>query len=102
MNKKIAGLLGTVAGFATLTGAQASVPPANTGPGIPQASSYAELLGSVPNASDVVKADDLARAAAPTAGNGGVKLAQFSVWFGRGRRYHHHHHHHHHHNYRYR
>ena len=75
MDKRLTGVLAAAATVATVGAAQA----------LPQATSYAELLGSVPNATDVLKADDQARA---ERGEGKVQLVQF---------YHHHHHHHHHH-----
>src|SRR5690348_5982654 len=82
MDKRLAGLLGAVASVATVGAAQAAMPAAETGSPIPQASSYAELLGSVPNAAELLQADDQSRVEQA----GGVQLAQF----------HHHHHHHHH------
>lgn len=94
MDKKIAGLLGAVAGLATMGAANAAVQgPASP---LPAAASYAELLSPVSNASEVLIADDAARM---QQGEAGVQLAQ----------YHHHHHHntriiikrrHHHHHHR--
>lgn len=81
MDKRLAGLLGAVAGMATMGAAHAAVPTAATS-AIPQASSYAELLAPVPNSTELLQADDQSRAEQGWAG--GVQLAQ----------YHHHHHHH--------
>jgi hypothetical protein len=72
MDKRLTGVLAAAATVATVGAAQA----------LPQANSYAELLVSVPNSTDVLKADDQARAE----GQARVQLVQF----------HHHHHHHHH------
>ena len=112
MDKKIAALLGAVAGVATMGSAQAATGPADNSSDALQASSYADLLAPVPNAVEALKADD-ARAQEAAAE---VQLAQYypypypppyyryrhhhhhhhhAYW----RRYHHHHHHHHHHNY---
>ncbi len=88
MDKKIAGLLGAVAGVATLGAAHATPAPANP----MAASSYADLLAPVPNAVEALKTDNEARTQAPE----GVQLAQYH-------HHHHHHyrrHHHHHHHYR--
>jgi len=101
MDKKIAALLGAVAGVATIGSAQAATPSATPS----QAATYADLLAPIPNAVDALKADD----AAKTQDQGGFKLAQYPYYgygayyggYGYGyRRHHHHHHHHHHHNYR--
>jgi len=80
MDKKIAGLLGAVAGLATMGAANAAVQ--NTPSPLPAAASYAELLSPVTNASELLVADDAAR---QEQGEAHVQLAQ----------YHHHHHHHH-------
>jgi hypothetical protein len=83
MDKKIAGLLGAAAALATMNGAQAAPtqPPKPTAAG-----SYRDLLEPIPNAVELMKADDAALAERSTQGD--VKLAQY------------HHHHHHHHGYR--
>ena len=79
MDKKIAGLLGAAAALATMNGAQAAPtqPPQPTSAG-----SYRDLLEPIPNAVQLLKADDAVLAERSTQGD--VKLA-----------YHHHHHHHH-------
>lgn len=86
MDKKIAGLLGAVAAVTTMTGAQAATQsPADASAAL-RASSYADLLMPVPNATEALVADNeaLAQGAKRPAG---VKMAEY---------YHHHHHHHHH------
>jgi hypothetical protein len=111
MDKKIAGLLGAVAGLATMNAAQAATNPAPAGAEGLQASSYADLLAPVANAAELLKADDAARAQRPLPQAGGdVELAQVYApyphpyyhhhhhhhHYRHVRRYHHHHHHHHH------
>jgi len=98
MNRMMAGLLGTVAGLATMGVAQAAIPPAPSASEALQVSSYADLLAPVPNAVDLVKLDDAARARRPAA-EGELQLAQY---YGPPPAYHHHHHHHHHHHAYYR
>ncbi len=85
MDKKIAGLLGAVAGVATLGGAAQATPatPANAEP--MAAHSYADLLAPVPNALAALKADEAVRTSQPR-----VQLANSVVI----RSDHHHHHHH--------
>jgi hypothetical protein len=88
MDKKIAALLGAVAGLATLSSAQAATHSVPNPSEALQAASYADLLAPVPNAVALMAADDAAHA--QKAGSeplGDVQVAQ-----------HHHHHHHHHHN----
>ncbi|MBV9967599.1 MAG: hypothetical protein JO008_18115, partial [Alphaproteobacteria bacterium] len=89
MDKKIAALLGAVAGLATMASAQASTGSAANQSETLKASSYADLLAPVGNASEALKADDAARAQNP---EGGFRLAQW--WYYRRYRHHHHHHHH--------
>jgi hypothetical protein len=89
MDKNIAALLGAAAALTSITGANASTPTAPAG--VPQVSSYADLLAPVPNAMAELIADDTARGnkSAPD----GVETAQIVIGVG-------HHHHHHHHRYR--
>src|SRR5487761_1297133 len=103
MDKKIAGLLGAVAGLATLSAAQAA--PAPTVATEPmQATSYADLLAPVANATELLKADDAIRAqqaAAPSSAEPQVAQAYYPYPnppppYAYSRYYHHHHHHHHH------
>jgi hypothetical protein len=93
MDKTTAGLLGAVAGLATMGVAQAATPPMAAPSEALQAASYADLLAPVQNAVAVLRADDAARAndAVP---EGGIQPAQYYSY---GPAYHHHHHHHHHH-----
>ena len=91
MDKKIAALLGAAAGWVALGSAQAATPPAPA-TGAAQASSYADLLAPIANASTQLRAEQ----AAPPAG-GGFKLAQYYYYYGPRRWWYHHHHHHHHH-----
>lgn len=106
MDKKIAGLLGAVAGLATLSAAQAA--PAPTVATEPmQATSYADLLAPVANAAELLKADDAMRAqqtAAPSSAELQVAQAYYPYPnppppYAYSPYYHHHHHHHHHHRY---
>jgi len=101
MDKKIAGLLGAVAGLATIGPAQAAVNPTSDPAEALRAASYEDLLAPVANAATLLEADNAARARAAEA-TGGVKLAQ-AYYYGPPPpppysyyRYHHHHHHHHH------
>jgi hypothetical protein len=95
MDKKIAGLLGAVAGLATIGTAQAAINPAAV-PDALQASSYADLLSPIAHPIALLKADEAARAQKPAA----KPAADFQVAAA-----HHHHHHtysrnyHHHHHY---
>jgi len=107
MDKKLAGLLGAVAGLATMGTANAAIhqnPPASP---LPAAASYSELLTPVGNASQLLVADDAART---QEGQAHIQLAQDHHHHHRAaivikRRHHHHHrkiiikksHHHHHH-----
>jgi hypothetical protein len=98
MDKKTAGLLGVVAGLASMGAAHAASTPAVNPAEALQATSYADLLAPVQNAVAVMRADDAARARqAPSEGD--VELAQY---YGPPPYYHHHHHHHHHHHAYYR
>ena len=107
MDKKIAGMLGAVAGIATLGAAQATPVPTKSAPAPDPvaATSYADLLTPVPNALEALKVDNAARAQSVHVD--GVQLARYyhhhhhhdrrnrhhhSRWW-----YRHHHHHHHHH-----
>lgn len=80
MDKKLAGLLGAVASVATMGVAHAATQQPTTVSPLPVAASYAELLGPVDNASNLLVADDAARMQQSGAR---VQLAQD----------HHHHHH---------
>jgi hypothetical protein len=113
MDKKTVGLMGAVAGLATMGSAHAAAPP---GPGVAeamQASSYADLLKPVPDAVALLKADDATRVQIQRI-NGYVYFnygppppppyAYYQPYYPPDYRsyypgyyYHHHHHHHHHH-----
>jgi len=80
MDKKVAALLGAVAGIATIGAAQASPEPAS--PPTSPVKSYAELLAPIANPVDQLRADDAAREQAP------AKLAQYYPY-----PYYYHHHH---------
>lgn len=80
MDKKLAGLLGAVAGLATMGAAHAATQHDATITPLPQAASYAELLGPVSDAPTLLAADDAARMQQT---GGRVQLAAD----------HHHHHH---------
>jgi hypothetical protein len=91
MDKKIAGLLGAVAGLATLGAAQAAPNPTEA----LHVSSYADLLAPISNATELLKANDAAPAKNAAAE---PLLAQYSYppsYYYRHYTHHHHHHHHH-------
>lgn len=103
MDKKIAGLLGAAAALTTLGSAQAT--PAAPVQTLPAASSYADLLEPVPNAAEILVADDQRMGEQQAT----VQLAQYHhhhhhrrvIVIHRRHHHHHHwrrHHHHHHHN----
>lgn len=98
MDKKIAGLLGAVAGLATISSAQAAPEPGPAPSEALQASSYADLLAPISNPVAALEADNAARAQ-------NLELAQYynyypySNYYSYPPPYYHHHHHHHHNNY---
>jgi hypothetical protein len=98
MDKKIAGLLGAVAGLATISSAQAAPESGPTASEGLQASSYVDLLAPIPNAVAALEADNAARAQ-------NLELAQYYGYYPNSNYYpyppppYYHHHHHHHHNY---
>ena len=107
MDKKLAGLLGAVAGVATLGVAHATTQQAVSP--LPMAASYAELLGPTGNATELLVADDASRMQQT---GSRVQMAQdhhhhhhTKVIIKRRHHHHHrkiiikknHHHHHHHH-----
>ena len=103
MDKKIVGLLGAIAGLATLGPAQAATHPGPGGSEALQPASYADLLMPIPDAVALLKADDAARAQKPVAGaRDSVQVAQ--VYYHPPYSYphynHHPYHHHHHSDYR--
>jgi hypothetical protein len=102
MDKKVAGLVGVVAGLATMGGAQAATPAAGEPTEPLHASSYADLLAPIANPVELLKADNAARAqklAAAMSGERQVAQAYSPYAYPYPPyAYHHHHHHHHHHN----
>jgi hypothetical protein len=86
MEKKTAGLVGALAGLASMGVAQAASHPAPPPAPIMQAASYADLLKPIPNAAEVLR-----KAQAQP----GVEEAQY--YNNQPPPYYHHHHHHHHH-----
>jgi hypothetical protein len=91
MDQKIVGIVGAVAGLATLDATQGTAAAAPNPQGFADAKSYAELLDPIPNARARLQAA-ADRAANQDGEVGNVELVQY-------RYYHHHHHHHHHHRY---
>ncbi|MBW4090984.1 MAG: hypothetical protein HIU82_07740 [Proteobacteria bacterium] len=90
MNRTTVGLLGAVAGLATIGVAHAAI---ESGPsGGLQVSSYSDLLAPVQDPVAALHAHDAARAR--TSGLDGTRIAEE---YRRSRDHHHHHHHHHHH-----
>jgi hypothetical protein len=92
MNRTSVGLLGAVAGLATMGAAQATTPPAVNPAEALHAASYAELLRPVHNATELVKADSATRAQERMS-QGDVQTIEY---YRRGPPVAHHHHHHHH------
>jgi len=118
MDKKIASVVGAVAGLATLDTAAQATTGATPAPGeLNGAQSFAELLEPIPNALALLRAADAAAARTETVGQAGpdVQVAQYHHHHHRYYRHHHHHHHraiiirpggvyirgHHHHHHRY-
>jgi hypothetical protein len=99
MDRKTTGLLGAVAGLATMGAAQAATPGGANPSEALQAASYSDLLAPIQNAVALMRADDAARTQQPrTEASGDVQLAQ-GYYYAPPAYYHHHHHHHHHHAY---
>jgi hypothetical protein len=96
MDKKIARLLGAVAGLATMNATQAATGTAANSSEALQASSYADLLAPIPNAAELLKADDATRAQEAATE---VQLAQYYPYYPPYPYYQPYYHHHHHHGY---
>lgn len=102
MDKKAAGLLGAVAGLATIGSAHAAVTGTPASPDVLQASSYAELLQPIPDAVAALRADDAANSdsTAPETEpvqyyyNYPIPYYCRNPYYPCYYRYHHHHHHH--------
>jgi hypothetical protein len=91
MDKSVLTLLGGASALALMSGgAMAANSPATAESGLKPAQSYADLLDSIPNAVNTLRAEDQK---AENAGGEPLQLAQY-VQYGYPR-YHHHHHHHH-------
>jgi len=90
MERKIAGVLGAMATLGEINAAQAAPMPTHAPSDSLRATSFAELLEPIPNATALLQAIDESQ---PNSSSGNVQLAQYY--------HHHHHHHHHHHVYRY-
>jgi hypothetical protein len=88
MERKIAALLGAVAGLATIGTAQAAVRPAPTPTEALQVSSYADLLVPIANPVELLRVDDATHMQQPA----GEPAGDFVLASDQ-------HHHHHHHNY---
>ena len=86
MQRRTAGVLGAIAAIAAAPVAGATTTPANNS-AVPVASSYAELLQPIPNATERLKLADAEASERPAV----LIKAQYYA----------HHHHHHHHHYRY-
>ncbi len=106
MDKKIAGLLGALAGLATAGGAQAAIDPAATSPQALQVTSYADLLAPIANPVGLLRAVEAAQPPEPHPA-ADFQLAAYHHNYRYSERHakaHHHHHHarvyhhHHHHN----
>lgn len=96
MDKMTAGLLGAVAGLATMSAAQAATTQAVSPSQALQASSYADLLEPIPNAVALLKADDGLRAEQMNT-SASFQLADWGGdWRGDDGYNNDHHHHHHH------
>jgi hypothetical protein len=95
LDKKIVGLVGAVAALGTLSSAQAA--PLATPQDVLQASSYAELLEPIGNASEMLRAMDEQRSAGSDERFVQVVRYHHHHHHHHYRRHHHHHHHHHHH-----
>lgn len=113
MEKTTAGLIGAIAGLATMGVAQAATTPAMSPTQALDASSYADLLEPIPNAGALLQADSVAQAQRPLNSVASLQLADWHGEYEDGyhRSYHHHHHyrhygyynrhyHHHHHHHR--
>lgn len=115
MDKKAAGLLGVVAGLATIGSAQAAVA-ASHGAGDAAPSSYADLLKPIPDAAATLRAEDAAPRFEPVQYyynygynpyNNPYYSYNYPPYYGPYWRHHHHHHHafyrnhHHHHHHGY-
>ena len=92
MDKTIAGVLAAIGSIAPMAAAHAGVTPTEVDRAM-NASSFAELLQSVPNAPAILKAAKQQRAESPKGDE--VQVAQYHHHHHHHHYYYHHHHHHH-------
>jgi hypothetical protein len=92
VDKTIMGLLGGVSALALLGGGQASAAPSGEANGLAPARSFAELLDPIPDAANVLRAEDERAAADALVNERPIVVAQYH-------HHHHHHYYHHHHHY---
>jgi hypothetical protein len=98
------GLLGGASALALLGGGQASAAPIGDGNGLAPARSFAELLDPIPDAANVLRAEDERAAADAVIGERPMVVAQYHHhhhhhYYHHHHHYHHHYYHHHHHHY---
>ena len=95
MERKTVGLLGALAGLATMgaAGAQAASHPGGEVPAPLPITSYSDLLRPVPNAVELLKAHDAELL--EQARNAPARIVNAQYYEGYGDHHHHHHHHHH-------
>ncbi len=106
MDKSIIGLLSVASALALIGGAQAE--PALTVSGVQPATSFAELLDPIPNAVELLNADNQRAASNAATVERPIVVAQYyhhhhhyhhRYYHHHHHHYYHHHHHHHHHHY---
>ena len=90
------GLLGGVSALALLGVSQASAAPAGEANGLAPARSFAELLDPIPDAANVLRAEDERAAADAIIDERPMVVAQYHHHHHHHHYYHHHHHYHHH------
>jgi len=93
MDKKLLGVLGAASTLALIAGGPAT---AATGgsepPALQPAQSFGELLDPIPNAAEILAAED----EKPATDTAPIQMAQYHHHHHHHHHYHHHHHHHHH------
>ena len=105
MDQKIVGIVGAIAGLASLDATQGAATAAPNPDALKAPQSFAELLNPIPNAVAMLRAADAAAASSTPTGDEaeqrpGVKVAEnyrhhhHHHRYVRPRRHHHHHHHH--------
>jgi hypothetical protein len=104
VDKTIMGLLGGASALALISGQASAAAPVDQANGLTPARSFAELLDPIPNAANVLRAEDERRAdAAPNEKPLVVAQYHHHHYYHHHHHYHHHyyHHHHHHHHHHY-